>query len=832
MPSDRTSCEVACSHCGLPVPTGLIQPEAPSFCCAACEQVYAIIGSLGLDRYYVLRERLPGTRRRAVRRGREYAEFDDTTFARLHVRSLPSGARRIELYLEGVHCAACIWLVERLPRVLPGVLDARLDLGRARAVIDWDPEQVSLSMIARQLDGLGYPSHPFRGRDAALAAERERRTLWIRLAISGACAGNVMLISFALYGGLFHGIEPEYHRLLRCAALLVSIPALWWGAGGFFRNAASALRRGRLHIDLPVSVGILAGFGHGAWSVLTGGGEIYLDSVTMLIFLLLAGRLLERGQQRKAAEAGELLHSLSPTRATLIDGDGERSVLIEALLPGMRIRVRGGELIPADGTVRAGEGELDRSLMTGESRPVRVSTGDRVEAGATHLSGALDVEVEEVGEKTRLGRLLQSMEEIARRRAPVVRLADRLAGVFVAAVLLAALLTAVIVGRDSPSGAIDRALALLIVTCPCALALATPLAVAAALGRAARLGILIRGGDVLERLCKPGTIWFDKTGTLTRGRMERIAWEGSAELERAVAAVEDQVAHPIAVAFRRAVPGVLPIVTGISALPGGGVSGMVEGTSIVIGAPGAVVEMVGADTDHPLCRAAMAHAAAGRTPVLIAWAGSLAGLAAFGDPIRSDARAVVERWRARGWRVGLLSGDAPDVARAVGTHLGIPIERCLGGVTPEGKLAHIQGETAAGISTVMVGDGVNDAAALAAATVGIAIEGGAAAALRAADAFVTGRRLGAVADLLEGAHRTIATIRIGLGFSLAYNAVGAALAMSGLLHPLVAAVLMPLSSLTVVTLSFRARTFDPPRADLEDEIDGIGAVRGEVLPCR
>ena len=806
-----------CDHCALPVPAGLVRPRGRQFCCAACEQVYAIIGELGMDHYYDLRDRFPGQKQPAVHRGRDYAEFGDKTFEELYVREVADDHHRTELYLEGVHCAACIWLVERIPSFCDGVIGARLDLGRSRLVIDWDPRCISLPAIACRLDSLGYPPHPFRGAQGEAAAQRERRDLWIRVAISGAVAGNVMMISFALYGGLFHGIDPTVHRVLRSAALLVSIPALVWGGGWFIRSALRALCNRRLHIDLPVSIGIIAGYAHGTWNVLRGEGDLYLDSVTMLIFLLLAGRLLERGQQRRAAEAAELLHTLAPSRATRIDRspDGqefESEVPVEALLPGARLRIRAGETIPADGVVCTGRSELDRSLLTGESLLVPIGQGDRVEAGCTNVSAALEVIVEQVGEESRIGKLLAAMEESARRRAPVVRLADRIAGVFVGAVLLAAVATAVIAARIDPTTAIDRTLALLIVTCPCALALATPLAVSAALGRAARRGILVRGGDVFERLRTPGIVWFDKTGTLTDGQLRRADWIGDSELELAVLAIESESHHPLARAFLPTFVGSIPRATSVGALEGGGITGTVGGNEIVIGSPRAVLAATDATPDHPLARSAEAHAREGSTPVLVARNGVLSGLAIFIDGLRDDSLDTVRAWQNRGWQVGILSGDDPAVAQAIGARLGLDPERCLGGVYPEGKLAQIENDLAAGSKTVMIGDGVNDAAALAAATVGIAIGGGAEAALRAADAFVLDRRLAGVAELLAGAARVIVTIRSNLAFSLLYNAVGASLAIGGVLSPIVAAVLMPLSSLTVVTISWRARTFPEPAA--------------------
>ena len=842
--SDATD-TVACAHCDLPVPEGLVRRDGPSYCCVACESVRSIIEGLGLEQYYALRERLPGDRRSAVQLARDFAEFDDPEFSQASQSSAPNGRRRIELYLEGVHCAACIWLVERVPQLLPGVRSVRLDLGRSRAVIEWDPEEVALSEIAQQLNRLGYPPHPFHGVEAERAAQRERRDLWIRLAITGAVAGNVMMISFALYGGQFHGIDHSLHQTLRWVSLAVSVPSLIWGGGWFFRGAARALRQHRLHIDLPVSLGILAGFGHGAWNVMRGSGEIYLDSVTMLIFLLLGGRLLERGQQRRAAEAAELFHSLSPSQARRIDTgpsgeEQERSVPASSLTPGRRIRVHAGETIPADGVLSRGRSDVDRSLLTGESIPVPIAVGDAVEAGCTNLGAPIEVRVEKTGDESRLGKILASMEESARRRAPIVRLADRLSGSFIAGVLIAASITAVTTWHLDPVTAIDRTLALLIVTCPCALALATPLAVSVALGRAARRGILIKGGDVFERLRKPGVIWFDKTGTLTAGEMQRTDWIGPSELEAAVAALEEGNQHPLAQAFtagyrERAPETELPEPTEVTRLPRGGLRGVVDGAELIVGSPAAVLEATGADTESPLLATARERAKEGETPVLVARDGMIEGLAFFSDALHEDAETMVDAWRREGWQVGILSGDDPAVARAVGASLGIAPERCLGGITPEGKLAQIEEDVASDTPTVMVGDGVNDAAALAAATVGVALGGGAEAALRAADVFCLERRLSGVAELLHGAARVLTTIRLNFAFSLSYNVIGATLAIAGILSPLLAAIAMPLSSLTVVTVSLQRHSFSAkePQGTREvsapvkkDSIDG-----GELAPC-
>jgi len=379
----------------------------------------------------------------------------------------------------------------------------------------------------------------------------------------------------------------------------------------------------------------------------------------------------------------------------------------------------------------------------------------------------------------------------------------------VAAVLVLAAATFALWARVDPSRALDHAAALLIVTCPCALGLATPLAVSAALGRAARAGFLIKGGDVLEKLTRPGRMWLDKTGTLTEGRAALLRWQGDEAVKPLVAAAEAHSSHPLARAVGRALGAPPPDArVEIHATHGGGIEATVDGRRLVVGSLDFVVGRVG-EAPAALADAAGALAREGLTPVLVALDGRVVAAAGFGDPLRADAAAALDRVRALGWRPGILSGDDPRIARAAGDRLGLDAPDCRGAVTPEDKLRTVLAGLAEG-PVVMIGDGVNDAAALAAATVGIAVAGGAEAALAAADVFVTRPGVARIAELLEGAQRAMRVVRRNLVFSLGYNLVGVTLAMTGVLDPLVAAILMPLSSLTVILSSYRARTFAPP----------------------
>jgi Cu2+-exporting ATPase len=784
-----------------------VDPEAElQFCCNGCRVAFEVIHDHGLDRYYDIKDRIDAPDQPAQRSGKSFAEFDDPAFHRLYCRSGGDGLSTIELYLEGVHCAACVWLVEKLTVVVDGVAEVRLDLGRSLAHVTWDPNTTELSAVARFLDSIGYTPHPFRGVVARDMARREERSLLIRIAVAGAIAGNVMLIAFALYGGRFHGIADEYRQLFRWVSLGLALPSVLWCASVFFRGAWGALKTRTLHMDLPIAIGILAGFLQGAFNTIRGSGEIYFDSVTVLIFFLLVGRFLQRRQQRTAASSTELLFSLAPSTARLVTADGVREVPLEALTPGCRVEVRAGDSIPADGVVVEGSSTLDRSLLTGESLPEAAATGDPVHAGTVNMSNRIVVEVRTTGEDTRIGRLMRLVEEGAQRRAPVVLLADRISGWFVAIVLVLAALTLAVWMRFDPAHAVEHAVALLIVSCPCALGLATPLAVSAAIGRAARKKILIKGGDALENLAHPGLMLLDKTGTLTEGRLAVVRWWGIEAVQPMVGALEGHSSHPVARALNEAFGDQgEPEVIEAREVPGAGIGGICEGRRVLVASPWHAARELGPlppKTDGAVAR----FASEGLSPVVVAVDGVVAAVAGIGDPLRPDTADALTAIQERGWRVEILSGDHPVVVQSIGREVGLAPERVRGGATPEAKLEAVKAAAEEG-TVAMVGDGVNDAAALAAATVGIGVHGGAEAALAAADVYLGRPGLTPLLELLQGARRTLGVIRRNLVFSLAYNVVAVSFAMTGHMSPLLAAVLMPLSSMTVVLSSYRAKTF-------------------------
>jgi Cu2+-exporting ATPase len=806
-PSSRASVmlEASCAHCGLPVerpePAGA---SSLQFCCSACSVAYDIIHGAGLGAYYARRP-APDAQTRAVRpSGKSYAEYDEPAFAARHVTLAADGAK-LELFLSGIHCTACVWLVERLPRVISGVKQARFELGRSALDVTYDPAVTRPSDIARALDGLGYSPHPSAAARREGQKERER-ALWVRLGVAGALAGNVMLMALALYSGA--EADPAYAALFRWGSFLLTVPSVFFCGSVFLRGALASLRTRTPHMDLPISIGILAGFARSTWNTIAARGEVYFDSLAVLIFLLLVGRWLQARHRHGASQTLELIAALAPATARLVEGAATREVPADAVPVGAVVEVLADQRIPVDGVVLEGRSNVDTAWLTGESLPEPVQPGARVYAGTVNATAMIRIRVEVCGSETRLGRLMQSVESAQARRAPIVRLADRVAGYFVLAALGLSALTYVLWSFIDPTRAVDHAVALLVVTCPCALGMATPLAVSAALKRAARAGIFFKGGEFLEALARPGSIAFDKTGTLTEGRLALAAFVGDEAILPLVRAAEERSAHPIG----RAIVASLPASTlrdpvDAEELPGAGVVARVGARALCIGSA-ALVRDGSAPTGATWERTLAEQAALGRPAVAVALDGEVKGVLAFSDPLRSDARASLDALRSAGYRVAVLSGDQPQVVDALAPALG-PLLAARGGMRPEDKLAWVERTRQDG-PVVMVGDGVNDAAAMAAADVAIAVHGGAEAALVAADVFTTLPGVGKVLEAVVGARRTLHVIRRGIAFSLAYNVLGVVLCMAGLISPLMAAILMPLSSLTVVTSALRARTFDEP----------------------
>ncbi|MEO0512529.1 MAG: heavy metal translocating P-type ATPase [Planctomycetota bacterium] len=808
---DGVALGTSCAHCGLPVPSAMrAAGREEQFCCTGCEAARAAILGCGLDRYYEMRE---GAEPVGVVDDR-YAALDDPAFAERYVTAHAGGLCESRLCLQGVHCVACLWLLEKLPRHVAGLVSLELDLGRSVAVVRWDAAATTLSSVARSLARFGYPPHPVEPSEARSARSRSEKRQLAELGAAAALMGNVMLLAFALYSG---EIEPTYERLFRWLSAGLGIASVAWPGRVFFRGAWAALRARSWHLDAPIAIALAVGSVAGLVNVVRGSGEIYFDSLTMLVLLLLIGRWLQARQQHRATEAVELLFSLTPRSVRRVEDDGSvREVPAEAVSRGDLVEVLAERSVPVDGVIESGRSRFDESALTGESAPIERGDGDTVAAGTTNLSSVVRVRVTASGRETRIGRILETVERLSRSRVPLIGSAERLAKPFVLTVVGLGLVCLVV--HTLLSGvetAVEHTVALVIVVCPCAVSIATPLATSFAIGRLATRGILVKGGDVLEALAGSPAVVFDKTGTLTDGRFAVRETVGDASVWGVVAAAEAGVAHPVGRALARLVKrGVVDdgwvVPESVEVMSSRGVVAVAGGDEFVIGSKRLMRERgIAVDAWERLHGGSAVGAR-----VLVARNGELVAEARLGDATRPESAASLSELRGFGWEASLASGDAPEPVARVADELGLGqgCGQAAAGVTPEGKRAMVEALRAgdggsdadAGARdrrVVFVGDGVNDAAALAAADVGVAVHGGAEASMAAADVYLNRGGLGPLVELVRAARGVTSRVRWCLGLAATYNALAAGLALAGLVSPVVAAVLMPVSSLTVFSIA-------------------------------
>ncbi|PTL74550.1 copper-translocating P-type ATPase [Rathayibacter caricis DSM 15933] len=718
-------------------------------------------------------------------------------------------------------CASCVARVEKRLVALPGVTaTVNLALERATVVL---PEGTTAADAIAAVEAAGYtatvPARESAEPAASDPADLERRTLLTRLGVSTLLAAPVVLLSM---------IPPLQFANWQWLCLALAAPVAVWGAWPFHRNAVKALRHGSTTMDTLISLGVLAAFGWSLYALFLGDAgragmsmpfellgsrsghdEIYLEVAAAVPVFVLAGRSLEARSKRDAGAALRALLDLGAKDAVRLAADGsEERVAAASLAVGDRIRVRPGEVVAADGSVLEGSSAIDASMLTGESVPVEVGPGSAVAGGVLNAHGVLTVRVDRVGSDTVLARMGRLVSEAQAGKARVQRLADRVSSVFVPVVVVLALATLVgwlLTGADL-AAAVSPAVAVLVVACPCALGLATPTAVLVGTGRGAQLGILIRGPEVLEAGRRIDTVVFDKTGTLTTGAFEVVESSGDEAL-RMLAAVERGSEHPLAAALVRGAEqrGLsVPEASGFRASAGFGVRARVEGRLVVAGRLRWLEEQWGFAAGA-LAEQAERAGGSGGTVVGVGWEGELRGLAVLRDEPRPEAARAVASLRSRGLRVLLLTGDNPRAAAAAAAAVGI--DEVIAEVLPEEKLAVVERLRSEGRSVALVGDGVNDAAALAAADLGIAMGAGTDAAIEASDITLVGDDLARVPDALRLGRRTLGIIRGNLFWAFAYNVAAIPLAMAGLLGPLVAGAAMAFSSVFVVLNSLRLRGF-------------------------
>jgi len=801
----------SCYHCGQPIPAGVelsvaIGGEARAMCCTGCQAVAQAIVDNGLQDYYRSRDQLPESPREARPAILDQlALYDHAEFQKSFVRQLGEHEREASLLLEGITCAACIWLNEEHVGRLAGVTAININYATRRARVRWDESHIHLSDILAAIAAIGYRAYPYDAARSEDVSRRERRDAIWRLWVAGFGMMQVMMYAFPVYIAGEGEMSADIESLMRWASLLLTLPVVFYSSAPFFRNALRDFRLWRMGMDVPVALGIATAFAASVWATLIQDGEVYFDSVTMFVFFLLGGRYLEMTARQKAVSVTEALAKLMPAFAQrLLAYPATRDVqqvLVADLVAGDLVLVRPGESIPADGRVVEGESSADEALLTGESLPVAKAPGATVTGGSVNMASPLVVRVEAVGEGTRLSAILHLMERAAAEKPRIVELADRIAGQFVWAVLLISALTALGWGLVDGHRALWITVSVLVVTCPCALALATPIALTVAAGALARDGLLVTRGHAIETLARATHFVFDKTGTLTLGRLQLVDVMPLAALDRAAcldlaAALEAASEHPVARALVAAAPGGA-VATEVRSEPGGGVEGIVAGRRLRIGRPDYALAL-GAPR---LPDAAEAWLVSGDTVVVLADGDQVLALFRLGDELRPEARELVANLQAAGRQVILLSGDAPAVAERVGGALGITDIR--GGASPQGKYDAVAALQRDGAVVAMVGDGVNDAPVLAQAQVSIAMGAGAPLARTQADFVLLSDNLAHLSHGVASARLCLRVIRENLWWSAAYNVVAIPLAIAGFVTPWLAGIGMSASSLLVVLNSLR-----------------------------
>ena len=789
-----------CYHCGLPVPAGSrfqarILGEPRELCCPGCQAVAEAIVAGGLESYYRHRsensanpEALP----KAL--GDELALLDRPEVQKPFVSHSGELAETC-LMIEGISCAACGWLIEKHLRALPGVGEAQLNLSNQRLRVRWDDARLPLSQLLQELRRIGYAGHPYQADQAAERMAAENRRALRQLGVAGLLWMQVMMASMATWPEFNIDLSAGMDSILRWTSLLLTTPIVFYCCTDFFRGALRDLRTRHLTMDVSVSLAIGGAYVAGIWSTVTGVGELYFDAVGMFALFLLAGRYLERRARERTAAATAQLVNLLPASCLRLDQDDQpERILLGELALGDRVLVQPGALLPADGVILSGQSSVDESLLTGEYLPLPRAEGDSVTAGTLNVEGPLTLQVQALGDDTRLSAIVRLLERAQGEKPRLAELADRVAQWFLLIVLGVAAVVGLVWWQIDSERAFWIVLALLVATCPCALSLATPTALTAATGRLHQLGLLVTRGHVLEGLNRIDTVIFDKTGTLTEGRLALSAIHPLGTLDQdaclaLAAALENRSEHPIARAFGRA-----PVAAEqVDSVPGLGLEGVVEGRRLRIGR----ADFVAALSEQP---APPIPGQNGQWLLLGDSDGALAWLV-LDDRIRSDAAALLDACRARDWQVLLLSGDSSPMVAEVARTLNITDAR--GGLTPDAKLEVLRQLHGEGRSVLMLGDGVNDVPVLAAADISIAMGSATDLAKTSADAVLLSNRLDSLVEGLAVARRTRRIIIENLTWASLYNGLILPFAAVGWVTPIWAALGMSLSSLLVVLNALR-----------------------------
>ena len=789
-----------CYHCGQPLPKRPLEikilGENRLMCCLGCQAVAQSILESGLENYYLERTEISPTAP-LPEKLESLAGYDhpDTQAQFVHREEDYACA---ELSVEGLSCAACAWLIEKRMHQEPAVRQASVNYSSHRLRLLWDDRQTPLSVLMSDLEKLGYRARPFRQDTHAGLLKQESRQQLKRLGV--AALGSMQVMMYA--GSLYLGIEEEaFREFFRWTCFIVTLPVFLYSGYPFYRSAWVALRERSLNMDVPVSLALVSTFIISAYATITSTGEIYFDSVSMFIFFLLTGRYLETRARQQAGETAADLSPVLPQMAHRISGSEQEDVPVSRLEVGDRVLVKPGETVPCDGEVREGCSAVSEALLTGEPLPIAKSAGDTLVGGSQNHDSPLLMEVLRPAATSTLATLNHLINRALSEKPRLALKADRIARWFVGRILILSALVYIGWYFVDPHRALWATLAVLVATCPCALSLATPVALTISTHRLAKAGFLITRGHVFETLAEATHVVFDKTGTLTAGRLVMVEWQAHADSPdnplflQLAAALEAGSEHPVAAAFHELHLRELPTVSERRNHPGQGLSGDIDGAGYRIGHAAFALQS-DAPTTAPGEGKLRIWLSRNQEP--LAWFD-------FEDRVRPEAQGVITALKAKGLKTVLLSGDHSSLPQALGKSLGLDI--IAGGLSPEDKIRHVEDLQAAGGIVIMVGDGINDAPVLGKAHVSVAMSSGADLAQISADAVLLGDRLEAVPVAIGLAERTRQIIRQNLYWSLVYNIAIIPPAALGYVSPWLATIGMSGSSLLVVLNALRIKRY-------------------------
>lgn len=791
---------LSCYHCGEPVtaPPAItleLDGESRGFCCHGCKAVCQTIQAEGLAGFYRYRTEPTATPRQltSTELGK-LRELDHPLVQKAFVSPVKNG-QEAQLLIEGITCAACIWLLENHLARQPGVQSFTVNHSTQRARLLWSPDQARLSDLLIAVHELGYRARPYQADEVEQALKAEKRSALIRLCVAGIGTMQSMMLAFPLYFELINDLSAEFISIFRWFSLMVATPVVFYSARPFFRNALRDIRGRHLTMDVPVATAIGLAYTASAWVTVFGGEEVYFESVCMFTFFLLLGRFIEMQARVRAGLAGNALAGFQPAVATRKTATDTELVATHELNPGDHIQVKPGDTLPVDGVIVSGHSTLNEAALTGEYLPETRHPGDRVHAGSINGENPVVVEVLRTGAQTRLSGILRVLDRVQAEKPPVARMADRIAGVFVSRILVISPLIWFgwwLAGADN---AFDITLSVLVVTCPCALSLATPTAITSATVRLRKLGFLPTRGHTLESLGSVDTVIFDKTGTLTRGELSLVGTRtfgalGTEECLQLAAGLESHSEHPVARVFHSHQT---LDVEQVSNHLGGGLTGVWRGQRVAIGHS----DFVRAQVSQPMPE----HAPHPGMEIWLASDQEWLACFALDDEPRDDAREAISLLHRMGLRTLLLSGDRSNHVQTVASRLGI--DEAIGQASPEDKLAVLERLKAEGRSVMMVGDGLNDLPSMAGAGVSVAMGGAADLTQMKADAVLLNGQLRQLVEAMRTSLMTRRVIRQNMAWALGYNLCALPLAAAGLVPPWLAAIGMSLSSLVVVLNALR-----------------------------